>query len=43
MKENKWNGAAALGVILLLFTFAGLLLLRVANWIGASGRRRGTA
>ena len=29
MKKNQWNGAAALGIILLLLTFAGLLLLRL--------------
>ncbi|HKS48200.1 MAG TPA: ABC transporter permease [Amycolatopsis sp.] len=43
MKQNQWNGAAALGVILLLLTFAGLLLLRLASRIGASARTRRAA
>ncbi|MFF0156475.1 ABC transporter permease [Streptomyces sp. NPDC005263] len=43
MKEDQWNGAAALGIILLLFTFAGLLLLRVLKSAGEAYRNRGTA
>ncbi|MCO6003687.1 ABC transporter permease [Actinoallomurus purpureus] len=43
MKQNQWNGAAALGVILLVLTFAGLSLLRLARAIGASARQRGAA
>ncbi|MEU0069993.1 ABC transporter permease [Streptomyces sp. NPDC006332] len=43
MKQDQWNGAAALGIILLLFTFAGLLLLRVLKSAGEAYRNRGTA
>jgi putative spermidine/putrescine transport system permease protein len=43
MKQNQWNSAAALGVILLLLTFAGLSLLRLARAIGANARQRGAA
>jgi putative spermidine/putrescine transport system permease protein len=39
-KENQWNGAAAQGVILLLLTFAGLLLVKLATSIGASRKKR---
>ncbi|MFD6174407.1 ABC transporter permease [Streptomyces coeruleorubidus] len=39
-KENQWNGAAAQGVILLLFTFAGLLLVKLVSSIGASRKKR---
>jgi putative spermidine/putrescine transport system permease protein len=43
MKQNQWNGAAALGIILLLLTFAGLLLLRLAKAAGEKARNRGTS
>lgn len=43
MKQNQWNGAAALGIILLLLTFAGLLLLRLAKAVGEAARNRGAA
>ncbi|MFJ2818565.1 ABC transporter permease [Streptomyces sp. NPDC087294] len=43
MKQNQWNGASALGIILLLLTFAGLLLLRLAKSAGEALRKRGTA
>ncbi|WP_307673108.1 ABC transporter permease [Streptomyces sp. V4I2] len=43
MKQDQWNGAAALGIILLLFTFAGLLLLRMLKSAGEAYRNRGTA
>jgi putative spermidine/putrescine transport system permease protein len=39
-KENQWNGAAAQGVILLLITFAGLLLVKLATSLGASRKKR---
>ncbi|GHE71638.1 ABC transporter permease [Streptomyces capitiformicae] len=39
-KENQWNGAAAQGVILLLLTFAGLLLVKLASSLGASRKKR---
>ncbi|MEU6807396.1 ABC transporter permease, partial [Streptomyces neyagawaensis] len=39
-KENQWNGAAAQGVILLVLTLAGLLLVKVVSSLGASRRRR---
>ncbi|MFD6173353.1 ABC transporter permease, partial [Streptomyces coeruleorubidus] len=39
-KENQWNGAAAQGVILLLLTFAGLLLVKLVSSIGASRKKR---
>ncbi|WP_328766994.1 ABC transporter permease [Streptomyces sp. NBC_00286] len=40
MKQNQWNGAAAQGVILLLITFAGLLLVKLVTSLGASRRKR---
>jgi putative spermidine/putrescine transport system permease protein len=40
MKQNQWNGAAAEGVILLLLTFAGLLLVKVITSLGASRKKR---
>ncbi|PAZ10715.1 ABC transporter permease [Streptomyces sp. SA15] len=40
MKQNQWNGAAAEGVILLLLTFAGLLLVKLVTSLGASRKRR---
>lgn len=43
MKQNQWNGAAALGIILLLFTFAGLLLLRLLKSASEAYRNRETA
>lgn len=43
MKQNQWNGAAALGIILLLLTFAGLLLLRLAKAVSEKARNRGTS
>ncbi|MGY0057793.1 ABC transporter permease [Streptomyces sp. LZ34] len=43
MKQNQWNGASALGIILLLFTFAGLLLMRLLKSAGEAVRNRGTA
>jgi putative spermidine/putrescine transport system permease protein len=43
MKQNEWNGASALGIILLLLTFAGLLLLRLLRSAGEALRNRGTA
>ncbi|MFD4557743.1 ABC transporter permease [Streptomyces sp. NPDC058469] len=43
MKQNQWNGASALGIILLLLTFAGLLLLRLLKSAGEAYRKRGTA
>ncbi|MFF7263897.1 ABC transporter permease [Streptomyces sp. NPDC008159] len=39
-KENQWNGAAAQGVILLVLTLAGLLLVKAVSSLGASRRRR---
>lgn len=39
-KENQWNGAAAQGVILLLLTFAGLLLVKLISSLGASAKKR---
>jgi putative spermidine/putrescine transport system permease protein len=39
-KENQWNGAAAQGVILLLITFAGLLLVKLATSLGASRKKK---
>ncbi|WP_060903637.1 ABC transporter permease [Streptomyces europaeiscabiei] len=39
-KENQWNGAAAQGVILLLLTLAGLLLVKLITSLGASRRKR---
>lgn len=43
MKENQWNSAAALGVILLLLTFAGLLVLRLLRRASDAARNRGAA
>jgi putative spermidine/putrescine transport system permease protein len=43
MKQNQWNGASALGIILLLLTFGGLLLLRLAKAVGTAARNRGAA
>ncbi|WP_083752515.1 ABC transporter permease [Saccharothrix sp. ALI-22-I] len=43
MKDNQWNGASALGVILLLLTFAGLLLLQLFKKVGMARRNRGAA
>jgi putative spermidine/putrescine transport system permease protein len=43
MKQDQWNGAAALGIILLLLTFAGLLLLRLLRAVGVAARNRGAA
>ncbi|MFD5160647.1 ABC transporter permease [Streptomyces hawaiiensis] len=40
MKQNQWNGAAAEGVILLLLTFAGLLLVKLITSLGASRKKR---
>jgi putative spermidine/putrescine transport system permease protein len=40
MKQNNWNGAAAQGVVLLLLTFAGLLLLRLVRSLGTAARNR---
>ncbi len=39
-KDNQWNGAAAEGVILLLLTFAGLLLVKLISSLGASRKKR---
>lgn len=41
MKQNQWNGASALGIVLLLLTFAGLLLLRLLKSARESLRNRG--
>ncbi|MGW0336458.1 ABC transporter permease [Streptomyces sp. NPDC003011] len=43
MKQNQWNGAAAEGVILLLLTFAGLLLVKLVTSLGASRKKRSTS
>jgi putative spermidine/putrescine transport system permease protein len=43
MKQNQWNGAAAEGVVLLLLTFAGLLLVKVVTSVGASRKKRRTS
>ncbi|MGW0337541.1 ABC transporter permease [Streptomyces sp. NPDC003011] len=43
MKQNQWNGAAALGIILLLLTFAGLLLLRLTKVLSEAAKNRGTS
>ena len=43
MKGNQWNGAAAQGVVLLLITFAGLLLLKLVGRLGANAKRRGSS
>jgi putative spermidine/putrescine transport system permease protein len=37
MKEAHWNLAAALGVLLLLFTFAGLLLIQALRRMRRTG------
>jgi putative spermidine/putrescine transport system permease protein len=39
MKQNQWNGAAAEGVILLLLTFAGLLLVKLVSSLGEAKKR----
>ncbi|KUO14304.1 ABC transporter permease [Streptomyces dysideae] len=39
-KESQWNGAAAQGVILLLLTLAGLLLVKAVTSLGASRKKR---
>ncbi|WP_158842800.1 ABC transporter permease [Saccharothrix deserti] len=39
-KENQWNGAAAQGVLLLLLTLAGLLLVKLVSSLGASAKKR---
>ncbi|WP_328841791.1 ABC transporter permease [Streptomyces europaeiscabiei] len=39
-KENQWNGAAAQGVILLVLTLAGLLLVKLVSSLGASRKKR---
>uniref|UniRef100_UPI001C273D00 ABC transporter permease n=1 Tax=Streptomyces sp. AC550_RSS872 TaxID=2823689 RepID=UPI001C273D00 len=39
-KENQWNGAAAQGVILLVLTLAGLLLVKAVTSLGASRKKR---
>ncbi|KPI05849.1 ABC-type transporter, integral membrane subunit [Actinobacteria bacterium OK074] len=41
MKQNQWNGASALGIILLLLTFAGLALLRGLRAATEAVRRKG--
>ncbi|MDO0937341.1 ABC transporter permease [Streptomyces sp. DG2A-72] len=41
MKQSQWNGAAALGIILLLLTFAGLLLLRLIKVVTEAAKSRG--
>ncbi|TCO12244.1 putative spermidine/putrescine transport system permease protein [Kribbella steppae] len=43
MKNNQWNSAAAQGVVLLLVTFAGLLLLKLAGRLGANAKKRSTS
>lgn len=43
MKDNQWNGAAALGVVLLLITFAGLLLAKLVGSLGANAKQRSTS
>ncbi|MFD9112058.1 ABC transporter permease [Streptomyces bottropensis] len=43
MKQSQWNGAAALGIILLLLTFAGLLLLRLIKVLSEAAKNRGTS
>lgn len=43
MKQDQWNGASALGIILLILTFAGLLLLRLLKSAGERYRNRGAA
>ena len=40
MKNNQWNSAAAQGVVLLLVTFAGLVLLKVVGRLGANAKKR---
>ncbi|MFI0445397.1 ABC transporter permease [Actinomadura sp. 6N118] len=40
MKENQWNGAAAQGIVLLLITFSGLLLLKLVGSLGAGAKKR---
>jgi ABC-type spermidine/putrescine transport system permease subunit I len=43
MKENQWNGAAAHGVVLLLITLAGLLLVKLVGSLGAGAKKRSTS
>jgi len=43
MKNNQWNGASAMGVILLLLTFAGLLSLKLLKSATDAARNRGAA
>ena len=43
MKNNQWNSAAAQGVVLLLVTFAGLLLLKLVGRLGANAKKRSTS
>ena len=43
MKNSQWNSAAAQGVVLLLVTFAGLLLLKLAGRLGANAKKRSTS
>ncbi|MGW1025712.1 ABC transporter permease [Streptomyces sp. NPDC002577] len=43
MKQNQWNGASALGIVLLLLTFAGLGLLRLLKSASEAYRKRGAA
>ncbi|WP_327589652.1 ABC transporter permease [Nonomuraea sp. NBC_00507] len=38
-KDNQWNGAAAQGVILLLLTIAGLLLVKLVSSLGEAKKR----
>lgn len=39
-KDNQWNGAAAQGVILLVLTLAGLLLVKTVSSLGAGRKKR---
>jgi len=43
MKNNQWNSAAAQGVVLLLVTFAGLLLLKLVGRLGADAKKRSSS
>ncbi|MFC8193890.1 ABC transporter permease [Streptomyces sp. NPDC057298] len=43
MKQSQWNGAAALGIILLLLTFGGLLLLRLIKVLSEAAKNRGVS
>ncbi|MGW1346042.1 ABC transporter permease [Kribbella sp. NPDC002412] len=40
MKNSQWNSAAAQGVVLLLVTFAGLVLLKLVGRLGANAKKR---